>query len=246
VSALLAERAVAARVSNVVELRQYTLHPGQRDVLIDVFEREFIQTQEACGMDVLGTFRDLDDPDRFVWMRGFADMHSRAAALAAFYGGDAWKTHRDVANATMVDWRDVHLLRPIGELPSPERVTRESDDSVVIATLYPLQRGNEARFAEFFERALVPLLWNASVPVAARLATESAPNTYPALPVRESDTVFVWLARHASLARAEQASARVEEALDWSPALAQELAAQLAAPAQVLRLAPTARSRLRG
>src|SRR5207248_9892330 len=38
----------------IVELRQYTLHPGKRDVLIDLFEREFIETQEAVGSKVIG------------------------------------------------------------------------------------------------------------------------------------------------------------------------------------------------
>ena len=36
----------------VVELRQYTLHPGQRDVLIDLFDREFVESQEALGMKI--------------------------------------------------------------------------------------------------------------------------------------------------------------------------------------------------
>ena len=241
-----AERAVAARVSGVVELRQYTLHPGQRDTLIDVFEREFVETQEACGIDVIGTFRDLDDPDRFVWLRGFRDLRTRAPALSAFYGGPAWRAHRDVANATMVDWRDVHLLRPVGEFASPDRVERATDDSIVTATLYPLRPGGETAFAAFFERALAPLLWNASVAVAGSFATEPAENTYPALPVHEDRPVFAWLGRHASLARCEQAMARVEEALDWSPSLADELARHLVQPARVLRLAPTPRSRLRG
>jgi hypothetical protein len=34
----------------LVELRQYTLHPGKRDVLIDLFDREFVESQEALGM----------------------------------------------------------------------------------------------------------------------------------------------------------------------------------------------------
>jgi len=58
----------------VVELRQYTLRPGQRDVLIDLFDREFVESQEADGMAIVGQFRDLDDPDRFTWIRGFASM----------------------------------------------------------------------------------------------------------------------------------------------------------------------------
>jgi hypothetical protein len=31
----------------IVELRQYTLHPGKRDVLLALFERAFIEAQQA-------------------------------------------------------------------------------------------------------------------------------------------------------------------------------------------------------
>jgi NIPSNAP len=96
----------------VVELRQYTLHPGQRDVLIDLFDREFVETQEEVGIKVIGQFRELDHPDRFVWLRGFRDMTSRAKALNDFYGGPVWKAHREAANATMIDSDNVLLLRP--------------------------------------------------------------------------------------------------------------------------------------
>ena len=78
-------------LSAVVELRQYTLHPGRRDELIELFEREFIEPQEACGIRVLGQFRDLDDPDRFVWMRGFRDMAARAGALPRSTAGPVWQ-----------------------------------------------------------------------------------------------------------------------------------------------------------
>src|SRR5579859_1595599 len=96
----------------IVELRQYTLHPGQRDVLIDLFDERFVESQEAVGMTVLGQFRDLDDSDRFVWLRGFDDMSRRAQALASFYGGPAWKEHCNEANQTMIDSDNVLLLRP--------------------------------------------------------------------------------------------------------------------------------------
>jgi len=97
----------------VVELRQYTLRPGQRDVLIDLFDREFVESQEADGMAVVGQFRDLDDPDRFTWIRGFASMPARARALASFYGGPVWKANSAAANATMIDSDNVLLLRPV-------------------------------------------------------------------------------------------------------------------------------------
>src|SRR5262245_46474960 len=96
----------------VVELRQYTLHPGQRDVLIELFDREFVESQESQGMTVIGQFRDLDNPDRFVWLRGFRNMAERAEGLKAFYTGPVWKAHREAANATMIDSDNVLLLRP--------------------------------------------------------------------------------------------------------------------------------------
>jgi hypothetical protein len=95
-----------------VELRQYTLHPGKRDVLIDLFDRKFVETQEEVGIKIIGQFQDLDHQDRFVWLRGFRDMTARAKALNDFYSGPVWKAHREAANATMIDSDNVLLLCP--------------------------------------------------------------------------------------------------------------------------------------
>lgn len=70
--------------SPIVDLRQYTPYPGARDELIRLFDSEFVETQEAVGMRIIGQFRDLADPNRFVWMRGFPDMPSRGKALTDF------------------------------------------------------------------------------------------------------------------------------------------------------------------
>jgi hypothetical protein len=151
----------------VVELRQYTLHPGRRDALIELFDREFVETQEAVGMTVLGQFRDLDDPDRFVWLRGFADMPRRAEALGSFYGGPVWKEHRDEANATMIDSDDVLLLRPAsarGGFPTPARTRPSpgepaaSPPSLVLATIWYGHGPFDSEFVEFFERHVRPAL----------------------------------------------------------------------------------------
>lgn len=155
-------------MSEVFELRQYTLHPGKRDDLIDLFERAFIEPQESAGMRVLGSFRDLDDPDRFVWFRSFPDMEHRKEALTRFYGGPVWKAHRDEANATMIDSDDVLLLRLADpRFPFPSRL----DAPVLDLTVY------EAGPLE-----------NVSMPL---LRTEPAENTYPALPVRAGENVIV-------------------------------------------------------
>ena len=103
---------------HVVELRQYELVPGRRDTLIELFEREFVESQEALGIHLVGTFVDLDNPDRFVWMRAFANHAVRNEALPGFYYGPVWKAHRDEANATMVDSDNVLLLRSTSAGPA--------------------------------------------------------------------------------------------------------------------------------
>jgi quinol monooxygenase YgiN len=222
----------------VVELRQYTLRPGQRDVLIDLFDREFVESQEAEGMAIVGQFRDLDDPDRFVWIRGFGDMPSRARALAGFYGGPAWKANSAAANATMIDSDNVLLLRPVTErsgFPAPAAGrpavgSTSAGPSCVLVTIYQRVQPFDQALADFFDRQIRPALIETGATPLACLQTEHAENTFPALPVRTGENVFVWLARFPSQAH-----------LDGYL----RLLGSSAGAAQQLRLAPTARSLLR-
>lgn len=163
----------------VIELRQYTLRPGQREVLIELFEREFVESQEALGLRVLGTFRDLDDPDRFVWLRGFADMATRATGLAAFYGGPVWAAHRTVANATMIDSDDVLLLR------ASEAQATPGPAGLVTATVLPLEPAGNVDRARWLA---------AGADWVIELVTDPTPNNFPPLPVRAGEPVRVWLA----------------------------------------------------
>ncbi len=143
----------------IVELRQYTLHPGKRDVLIDLFDREFVETQEAVGMKIIGQFRDLDDPNRFVWLRGFQDMATRAESLQTFYGGPVWKANRELANETMVDSDNVLLLRParsdsgfsFENKERPPHGASEIPNEIVTATIYYFDSPINDKFIEFFE-----------------------------------------------------------------------------------------------
>lgn len=103
----------------IVEIRQYTLFPGQRDVLIDLFDRYFVEAQADLGMTIIGEFRVLDNPNRFFWIRGFPSMEARGEYLLAFYHGAVWETHRSAANTTMVDSDNVLLLHPASEKSGP-------------------------------------------------------------------------------------------------------------------------------
>ena len=153
----------------VVELRQYTLKPGRTDDLVDLFDRELVETQEACGMSVLGQFRDLDRPHRFVWLRGFPDMEARREALTAFYTGPVWKEHGPAANDTMIDSDDVLLLEPTAfRLPGP-RPDGEVAPTELTITVYEGRQQVDG-----------------GEPIAL-LHTLAVDNNFPALPVRDAD-----------------------------------------------------------
>lgn len=233
----------------VVELRDYSLLPGQRDVLVALFERFFIEGQEAAGITVLDHFRDLDDPDRFVWLRGFAGMPARARALDAFYTGPDWLPRRDAANATLVDSDNVLLLRPAwpgsGVLASGSRPpvgTIEVPDHVVISTVCAIDPAHESEVMTAFRDGVAPCLKDASATILATYVTEPSPNTYPRLPVREGEHVLVWLMRFPDLAAWERHRATLARSPRWADHIEPRFAHLLQGPPEVRRLAPTARS----
>jgi hypothetical protein len=150
------QESMSGRVA-VVELRRYALHPGQREVLVELFEARFIESQEELGMSLLGQFRDLDDLDSFVWLRGFANMVRRERGLTGFYGGPVWARYRDQANATMIDSDNVLLLktpsaRAAVNVPERDPVAEAEAGGVVAAVIAPVT--NDDRALTLFEREI--------------------------------------------------------------------------------------------
>lgn len=234
----------------VLELRQYTLLPGQRDVLIDLFDREFVESQEAEGMRILGQFRDLDNPNRFVWLRGLPDMEQRTRALGAFYGGPVWKANSKAANATMVDVSNVLLLRPARPISGfslegmrrPGAGSTEVSERLVIATIYSFAAPPDEGFVDFFDREVAPLWKESGSSVLGTFVTESAANTFPALPVREGEQVFVVFSTFRDGAAYEQHLAALGRSARWNGGTSKALSDRLLRSPETLRLLPTARS----
>ena len=233
---------------HVVELRQYTLHPGRRDVLIDLFDREFVETQEAVGMTVMGQFRDLDDANRFVWLRGFRDMAARQAGLTAFYGGPVWQAHRETANATMVDSDNVLMLRPAwpgSGIEMNSRMRAAPGAAAVLAglldaSIFYLHEPAADELLALCREVLSPLLARAGARGLGWYVTEPAVNNFPKLPVREGEAVLMGLAMFDGLAAFD---AFVRSGV-WAREAQPQLARWLARPVESHRLVPTARSAL--
>jgi hypothetical protein len=235
---------MSTEACRIVELRRYALRPGGRETLIELFDREFVETQEAVGLHILGQFRDLDDPDSFVWIRGFDDMPARKRALEAFYSGPVWKEHAAAANATMIDVDNVLLLRPVAGLepavnrrPAPGSTTARP--GLLEITIYPLAVCMAEDFPEFFSGILEPALRENGIPVLATYATEHSENTYPALPVRDAN-VFVWMTMFDDEAAQASTKSELEQSPTWRDAISPALSRRLDGVREVLRLTPTA------
>lgn len=235
----------------MVDLRQYTLHPGQRDTLIEIFDEAFVEGQEAEGMHVCGTFRDLDEPDRFVWLRGFTDLPSRADALTRFYTGPVWRAHSSAANATMKDSDNALLLKPIElgpaypalDAPRPPIGTTEIPKAVIAGSVYHRGAADDG-FPKFFSEQVAPLLRDAGAVFAATFETLAAENNFSALPLRD-ETVLTWFATFPDQAAYDEHRRALDASPTWQNKVHPEILRRSSAPPQQLRLSPTARSQLR-
>ena len=211
--------------SRIVELRRYTLHPGQFDRLLAVFQTHLVAPQVAAGMRMGDQFRDRDDPDRFVWFRGFDSMEQRRRALEAFYDGPVWLRHRDEANATMVDSDDVLLLRPTSP-PHPPRPASSADRSSATgesAVVQILALAEEQDCPAWITHDYHAFLESGLDVAVAMWQSEPSPNSFPRLPVRAGNYV-VSLALFASDQDREARLTRLAAASRWEH-YRQELAA---------------------
>jgi hypothetical protein len=225
----------------VVEFRQYTLHRDQRDVLIELFEREFLAPIERSGAQVLGTFRDVDDVDRFVWLRGFDSMSDRARALAEFYDGPVWARHRAAANATMLDSDNVLLLRTLDWTPTGA----PAPESLVVTYVHSLGVTPPAAFRAFYDAEWWPRLAAAGAARLATLCSEPTPNNYPRLPVRGGPPVFVVVVRWPDPSAEDAARLRLSRCSGWRDRAPEDVLPALVAKPERIRLTPTASSNLR-
>jgi hypothetical protein len=172
--------------TTVIELRQYKVVPGTRDFLIDLFEREFIESQEALGMRLIGQFADRNDPHRFIWIREFPGMEKRRGALEAFCSGPVWLAHRGEANPTLEDNDNVLLLRPatpdlafaqIGA-PRAARGERPRGAGIVVVTIHYLWKDPGEGFIELFRTRMMPELSASGMPVIAAYVPERTRMTF--------------------------------------------------------------------
>lgn len=201
---------------SVMEIRNYQLQSHMTQHFIDNFEANFITTLEAEGMAVLGQFRVMDAPDRFVWMRGYPDMEARRVSLHAFYDGPVWGKFRTFTNSMLVDSDHVHLLRPVRDIGGlTEGLTAQSvAQGLSEAALSPqtglvaidYYRSGAGQREAMVERVLAAYQ-HAGIPVRGAFVAEAEPNNFSRHPALQDPdllaviTAFDWAecGQHADL-----------------------------------------------
>ena len=230
---------------DVVELRRYTVSPGQRPRFAAWFDAYFPEAFEQLGAMVFGQFLERDAPDHFFWLRGYHDMLDRPVINSAFYYGPLWREHRTRVNAILPDSDNVLLMHAVAGhaipvLPAVDPVgeTRGAH-GILVVQLLPVATGRADAVAMALADAAARYP-HEGVFDAGLLQTLDAPNNFPQLPVRTDGEWVAWI----GMARDAGALSRLEVAMD---AVERQLDASGDLRARVERIvaAPTPRSRLR-
>jgi hypothetical protein len=232
----------------VIELRNYRLEHGRTADFIRYFEEHFLVSQRDEGMQVLGQFTVVDQPGRFVWIRGFADMKARRRGLDGFYDGAFWQARRSEANAMIRDHTDVHLLRPLGPLDlltggvslaerasAPPGVVSPAAGLVVVD--FYRATGGLDRLVHALDKRLRSELLERRHQILGHFVAELAPNDYPRLPVTQDPALLVVIGAYRDRTHHAQLTGESD--------LRAELRSLSTAEVVTLHLQPTARSIVR-
>ena len=93
----------------IVEVRSYRITPGKRDQFIKFFEERSIPALKSHGMKVVGPMVDVENPNKFVFLRGFPTMADLHRMKEEFYGGKLWKEELEQIAMPMIESYDVIL-----------------------------------------------------------------------------------------------------------------------------------------
>jgi len=93
----------------IVEVRSYRIKPGKRDEFIKIFETRAVPAQREYGIKIVGPLLDVENPNKFVFLRSFPSLEDRDRMKEAFYGGEVWKSELEAIAMPLLDSYDVIL-----------------------------------------------------------------------------------------------------------------------------------------
>jgi hypothetical protein len=93
----------------IVEVRTYRIKPGRREEFIKLFETRAVPAQRSLGIQIIGPLLDMENPNRFIFLRSFPSLEERDRMKEAFYGGPLWKEELEAIAMPLLESYDVTL-----------------------------------------------------------------------------------------------------------------------------------------
>jgi hypothetical protein len=93
----------------IVEVRSYRIKPGHREEFIEFFEKRGVPALRSHGMKILGPLLDVENPNKFVFLRSFPSLDERDRMKNEFYEGELWKNELEGIAMPLIDSYDVIL-----------------------------------------------------------------------------------------------------------------------------------------
>jgi hypothetical protein len=178
----------------IIDLRDYTTTPGCRDRLIERCETTLFPEQVRFGATFLGSFRDAEHPDRFVWLRGMPSMAERQRILTDFYtNGAMWRAQRREVNTWIADSSNVLLLRPLTPLATAP-ATAPVGESLVAMYSYLQSTPLDQPTAHIWQQQMNAAIAASGERLLATFSTDPSPNNYPRHPIRTGVYGLIWFA----------------------------------------------------
>jgi hypothetical protein len=132
----------------------------------------------------------------------------------------------------------------LGSKTRPQADSNDIRGELTVATIYYFDAPVDAAFVQFFQKTVKPAVISSGATVLAYFVTEHSENTFPALPVREGENVFVWFTRFNDPVAYERHIAALTQSALWHDEISKELKKRLKRAPEILKLSPTTRSLL--
>lgn len=96
-------------IAMIVEVRTYHLKEGCRAEFVSIFQSRSVPMHAEIGMKIVGPLLDIENPDVFVFLRGFPSLEERDRMKSLFYDGDIWKNELEAILMPMIESYSVVL-----------------------------------------------------------------------------------------------------------------------------------------
>lgn len=77
----------------IFEIRSYQVHAGGIDEWVDLMEQHIIPFATSKGIKVHGSFRGVDNPNAYTWIRSFPSAEERETLTRELLTSEHWVTH---------------------------------------------------------------------------------------------------------------------------------------------------------